>query len=438
MTTSKKASMLAKLRDRAAPVPVDDHKSVLIPLEKIRFDKSQPRQAFHQPDGQVADSAKLSLEELAQSIEANGLIHPITVEPNADGTYRVVVGERRTRAYILLGRTAIEAKVRDDLSNPKKRLVYQVAENVNREDLTDADMASSIRSLMEGTADVEPMTQTQIAKELGKSQGWVSRYVKFGDEELQRLWMSTGIADTVEKLYRLSILPMNMQVEIQRRVQLPKHDPDYLAKPLLRSVIDTFASEAKEAKKATTLAPAKAEPQAEPQSSGAAREALAATEQKSGAEASAPASAQDGSPADQTDPVARAFAEIAAQGKGRGTAHTEAEKPAEQSTLSGPTYKLSDGDRESILVQAGVTLGTPTRKAPAPAQPPVSVRVPIASLQALLQKLEPEDLAAMVDMELNILLPGPLAERIANTLTGAMVDPSEVPAVVQTELAKLQ
>ena len=64
--------------------------------------------------------------------------------------------------------------------------------------------------------------------------------------------------------------------------------------------------------------------------------------------------------------------------------------------------------------------------------------MPIASLQALLQKLEPEDLAAMVDMELNILLPGPLAERIANTLTGAMVDPSEVPAVVQTELAKLQ
>jgi ParB/RepB/Spo0J family partition protein len=153
-STTKKLSALEKLSARAKPVAVDEGKAVAIPLDKIRFDPTQPRQAFHHPDGRIAEDDEASLDELAQSIESQGLIHPITVEPIGDGTYRVVVGERRTRAYLKLGRTTIEAKIRDDLTNPKKRLIYQVAENVNRKDLTDADMAMSIRSLMEWTVAV--------------------------------------------------------------------------------------------------------------------------------------------------------------------------------------------------------------------------------------------------------------------------------------------
>jgi hypothetical protein len=59
-------------------------------------------------------------------------------------------------------------------------------------------------------------------------------------------------------------------------------------------------------------------------------------------------------------------------------------------------------------------------------------------LQALLLKLEPADQEALAGMQLSLNLPGPLAERIANALTGVVVDPSEVPAVVQNELVKLQ
>ncbi|AVA38367.1 ParB/RepB/Spo0J family partition protein [Cupriavidus metallidurans] len=423
--STKRSSALEKLSRRAAPVADDEGKAVAIPLDKIRFDPTQPRQAFHHPDGRVAEDDEKGLDELAQSIEKQGLIHPITVESVGDGTYRVVVGERRTRAYMKLGRTAIQAKIRDDLKNPKKRLVYQIAENVNRKDLTDADMATSIRSLIEGTPEVEPMTQTQIAKELGKSEGWVSRYVKFGDEEQQRLWVQTGIADTVENFYRLSILPMPVQADIQRRVQLPEEDPEHLPKPLSRIQIDEFAREAKAAKRAP-LAPAASprnleEFQAPPSQS---------TEQRSDAPG---ATIGEESP---NDPVRRAFEEMAEQGRMQGSVQQDSvtQKPSPVSSI-GTVYKLPEDARAQILGAASVTLNKSEKAA---AQPPVSVRVPVASLQALLQKLEPADQEALAGMQLSINLPGPLAERIANVLTGVMWDASEVPAVVQNELAKLQ
>lgn len=421
---SKKMSALQKLGARVAPVTVDEGKAVAIPLNKISFDPTQPRQAFHHPDGRIAEDDEASLDELARSIESQGLIHPITVEPIGDGTFRVVVGERRTRAYLKLGRTTIEAKIRDDLTNPKRRLIYQVAENVNRKDLTDADMAKSIRSLMEGTDAVEPMTQTQIAQSLGKSEGWVSRYVRFGDDEQQRLWVQTGIADTVEKLYRLSLLPMYMHAEILRRVQLPEDDPEHLAKPLNRAVIDDFALIAKIAKKGAQP------PSVSPPSAKASSAAAQAVEERTAAPSDP---VGDGIP---NDPVSRAFAEMAEHGREPvlQTQTSAQQKPS--STAGGGTgYTLSEGDRARILSTASVTLSNTDKAA---AQPPVSVRVPVASLQALLLKLEPADQEALAGMQLSINLPGPLAERIANTLTGIVVDPSEVPAVVQNELVKLQ
>lgn len=417
---TKKSSALEKLGRRAAPVADDDAKSVAIPLEKIRFDPTQPRQAFHHPDGQVSEEDESGIEELAQSIDAQGLIEPITVESIGDGTYRVLVGERRTRAHLKLGRATILARIRDDLKDPKKRLLFQVAENVNRRDLSDADMARSIRELMEGKDGSEALTQTQIAKELGKSEGWVSRFVKFGDDEQQRLWVQTGIADTVEKVYRLSVLPMPVQADVQRRVQLPEEDPDHLSKPLLRSVIDNLAQEAKAAKKGTPT----------PTTSSPSTESFPI--QPAGLHPTPP-SVTNGDGAN--DPVHRAFEEMAEQGRTPGALRAvDAPKSAPPSSI-GSGYTLPAGDRANILKAASVTVEASEKAA---AQPPVSVRVPVASLQALLHKLDPADKEFMAGMQLNINLPGPLAERVANLLTGVMVDPSEVPAVVQKELAKLQ
>jgi ParB family chromosome partitioning protein len=434
--TTKKLSALEKLSRRAEPVATREGKAVEIPLEKIRFDATQPRQDFHHPDGRVGEEEQARLEEMRQSIETQGLIQPITVEALGDGTYRVVVGERRTRAHLLLGRSSILAFVKDDLVKPKKRLIYQLAENVNRADLSDADMAKSVRRLMEGEGEDPPMTQAMIAAELGKSEGWVSRYVKFGDDEQRRIWVDPGIADTVEKLYRLSILPMPVQAEIQRRVQLPEDHPDHLAKPLNRDIIDTFAKEARAAKKAAQAAPA---PAAAPTPAPASDENSADGEETTDAPAAASASSTVATDRRgvATDPMSQALADMAEEG--RGARQQAQNKPATLPGGSGGAgpgtgYTLSTEDRAKILSAASVT-AQGTQKSPS--LPPVTVRVPMGSLQALLPKLEPADRESIVAMHVSVNLPGPLAERIANALAGVVVDARDVPAVVQNELVKL-
>ena len=271
------------------------------------------------------------------------------------------------------------------------------------------------------------MSQVQIAKTLGKSEGWVSRFVKFGDEELQRLWVKTGIADTVEKLYRLSILPKSMQVDIMRRVELPEDDPEFLEKPLLRDVIDTMTREAKIAKIAPKAgqnqpsqpAPVATTPAAVPDTAAGPREYAV----------------DDGHSI--PDPIGEGLAaEVIA-------AHTQQHVADKLPAVVPPTdkYQLPEAARAAILgmVPPGssdVIGGTVSREA---IEPPVNCRVSIGSIVALLEVLKSNEQARSaidgVRCELNI--PGPLAQLISNELTGIIVDRKEVPAILQIELAKL-
>jgi ParB family chromosome partitioning protein len=73
-----------------------------IPVTEIRQDETQPR--IHLDESTIA--------ELAQSIEANGLLSPILVRQDGDG-YIIVAGERRFRAVVSLGWTTIPADVRE-------------------------------------------------------------------------------------------------------------------------------------------------------------------------------------------------------------------------------------------------------------------------------------------------------------------------------------
>ena len=66
----------------------DDKDLLLIPIEKIFRDETQPRKEFD----------KDKIEELAQSIEKNGLIQPLIVSERGVDTYQIVAGERRWRA----------------------------------------------------------------------------------------------------------------------------------------------------------------------------------------------------------------------------------------------------------------------------------------------------------------------------------------------------
>ena len=109
----------------------------LIELTQLRSNPYQPRKTFD-------DEA---IKELAQSIVAHGLIQPILVTPDkADRrVFYIVAGERRFRAYQLLGRTQIEAIVKDDVDLAEIALI----ENLQREDLSPIEEAEALAQLRE-------------------------------------------------------------------------------------------------------------------------------------------------------------------------------------------------------------------------------------------------------------------------------------------------
>jgi len=152
----------------AAPAPAkpvlpdtfEDFQS--IPLDQISAGSEQPREAFNQDH----------LAELAQSIKANGLLQPITVQKHADGKYRIIAGERRWRAAKLAGLTEIAALVRT--VEDSQRLELALIENIQREDLNALEIASAFERL----AEEHHLSHEQIAERTGKDRSTVTNFLR--------------------------------------------------------------------------------------------------------------------------------------------------------------------------------------------------------------------------------------------------------------------
>lgn len=416
-------STLEKLAHRAAkqsPVTVDQE--IYIPLEKIEFDPKQPRSAFHQIDQRVSEEDEQGIADLAKTIQSQGLEQAITVELLENGNYKVKYGERRTRAHLLLGEKVIRARVENKVQTSAERLISQLVENVARQDLSDADLARSVRALREGVDGSPPLNQTQIADLLGKSEGWVTRFIKFGDDDIQRVWVVPNIADTPEKAYRISLLPVPMQLDILRRVDLPEGDPDRLEKPLLRNVIDALALEAKSAKRE--------QPKKESLPPAASLVDTPATARTS--------STEESNTGVQSDAIAAALQEAAdhyssgQHDSGSGDAEDSA------SNTDGGKYALSPEARAALLggaQEAMSTAGGGTEVI----EPPVNCHLSVRNLEALLEILREDtgSLDSMRRLRCNVSIPGSLSKTIANRLSGVVVPEQQVPAVVQNELTKL-
>ena len=107
--------------------------------------------------------------ELAESIEKQGLINPITVQKRDDGKYEVIAGHRRFEAVKRLGLPHIECNIFEDL-NEKEIVFAQIAENCQRKDMS----ASELVDVFEDMKNRFHVDQRQIAKYFGKSDAWVS------------------------------------------------------------------------------------------------------------------------------------------------------------------------------------------------------------------------------------------------------------------------
>jgi ParB family chromosome partitioning protein len=132
-----------------------------LPIEKIQRSPYQPRKIF----------SPSSLQDLADSIKAKGLIQPIIVRRLAD-SYELIAGERRWRAAQIAGLHNIPAVIKD--VDDETALVMAIVENMQREDLNPIEEARGLQRLVDEFA----MTQQQVAEVVGKSRTAVTNALR--------------------------------------------------------------------------------------------------------------------------------------------------------------------------------------------------------------------------------------------------------------------
>jgi len=133
-----------------------------VPLSALKPNPHQPRTEFDQA----------TLNELAESIRAKGVLQPVLVEADRDGTYLIVAGERRVRAARLAGLQRIPVIVRQ--FSDQEKLEIALVENVQRADLTPIEEAQAYRKLME----IGTLSQEQIAQRVGKDRSTVANALR--------------------------------------------------------------------------------------------------------------------------------------------------------------------------------------------------------------------------------------------------------------------
>lgn len=135
---------------------------LLVDVDKIVANKSQPRKIFKEKD----------LLELAESIKENGVIQPILVVEKDNNMFEIVAGERRYRATKLAGLTKIPVLVKR--ATKKDILVMSIIENVQRSDLNCVEEALAYFQLMNEFE----LTQEEVAKKIGKERSTVANFLR--------------------------------------------------------------------------------------------------------------------------------------------------------------------------------------------------------------------------------------------------------------------
>ncbi|WP_349021859.1 ParB/RepB/Spo0J family partition protein [Methyloglobulus sp.] len=136
-----------------------------LPIEYLQRGKFQPRK----------DMNPEKLQELADSIKAQGVIQPIVVRKIDQDKYEIVAGERRWRASQLAGLQQIPVVIKD--IDDRATMAIALIENIQRQDLNPLEEAEALRRLL----DEFTMTHQQIADAVGKSRVTVTNLLRLMD-----------------------------------------------------------------------------------------------------------------------------------------------------------------------------------------------------------------------------------------------------------------
>jgi ParB family transcriptional regulator, chromosome partitioning protein len=169
-----------------------------VDLDSIVPGPMQPRTTF--------DEA--SLQSLADSIRAHGIVQPLLVRRRGDG-YELVAGERRWRAAKLAELSRVPVVIKD--VPDESLLEIALIENIQREDLNPIEEAQAYKKLIENVG----LTQEALASRVGRDRSYITNYLRLLrlPDDLQQLVkegrLSTGHARTLLALSHL---------DLQRRV----------------------------------------------------------------------------------------------------------------------------------------------------------------------------------------------------------------------------
>ncbi|MBQ5750797.1 MAG: ParB/RepB/Spo0J family partition protein [Bacteroidaceae bacterium] len=133
-----------------------------IELSRIQPNPDQPRREFDDE----------SLEELAASIREIGIVQPISLRQQPNGSYQIIAGERRYRAARLAGLATIPAYIRT--VEDEAAMEMALIENIQREDLNAIEIALSFKKLIEQYN----LTQEQLSERVGKKRTTVANYLR--------------------------------------------------------------------------------------------------------------------------------------------------------------------------------------------------------------------------------------------------------------------
>ena len=134
-----------------------------LPLDQLQRGRYQPRR----------DMNPVALQELADSIKAQGIMQPIVVRAFGEaGRFEIVAGERRWRAAQMAGLDTIPALVRD--ISDDTAMAMALIENIQREDLNPMEQATAMHRFVEEFE----LTHQQIAEAVGKARATVSNLLR--------------------------------------------------------------------------------------------------------------------------------------------------------------------------------------------------------------------------------------------------------------------
>jgi len=192
-----------------APAVPETEKVITVPPLDIERSPYQPRAEF-KPE---------TLQELADSIRANGIIQPISCRRRGDGKLELICGERRLRAAVLADVKLVPVLVKD--VDDATAATMTVTENAQRDDLNPIDEAEGYRTLTEKFN----FTQGEIAEKVGKSRTSVTHAMRLLElpEDVQDLLRKRAISTGHAKV----LLSLENAAEIRRFAQecAPKADP---------------------------------------------------------------------------------------------------------------------------------------------------------------------------------------------------------------------